>query len=169
MFAIAIWDGPRRQLVLVRDRLGKKPLVYRVEKDRLLFASELKCLLAVAGVPREIDPGALGEYLHYQYVPHPNTIFRGIRKLPPAHYAVWRDGKLQVASYWEPDFNRQENRPWNDYVDELRSLLLDAGQVRWQSDVPLGVSLAGGVDSSIVVGLMNRLAGQTGGVKSFSI
>ena len=157
------------QLVLARDRLGKKPLVYRLEPNRVLFASELKALLAVPGVPREVDPGAIDEFLTYQYVPPPNTIFRGIRKLPPAHYGVWRDGQFQVASYWEPDFNRQVDRPWNDYVEELRTLLTDAVQLRLQSDVPLGAFLSGGVDSSIVVGLMSRLAGQTGGVKTFSI
>jgi asparagine synthase (glutamine-hydrolysing) len=167
MFAIAIWDGPRRQLVLARDRLGKKPLVYRLEKDRVLFASELKCLLAVPGVPREIDLGALDEYLTYQYVPHPNTIFRGIRKLPPAHYAVWRDGRLEVASYWQPDFNREENRPFDEYVEDLRSRLSDAVRLRLQSDVPLGAFLSGGIDSSIVVGLMSRLG--AGAVKTFSI
>jgi asparagine synthase (glutamine-hydrolysing) len=167
MFAIAIWDGPRRQLVLVRDRLGKKPLVYRVENERLLFASELKCLLAVPGVPREIDPGALDEYLTYQYIPHPNTIFRGIRKLPPAHYAVWRDGQLKVARYWQPDFNHEEIRPFGDYVEELQAQLSDAVRLRLQSDVPLGAFLSGGIDSSIVVGLMSRLG--TGTVKTFSI
>jgi asparagine synthase (glutamine-hydrolysing) len=153
--------------VLARDRLGKKPLVYRVEKDRLLFASELKCLLAVPGVPRELDPGALDEYLTYQYVPHPNTIFRGIRKLPPAHYAVWRDGRIDVASYWQPDFNHQENRPLGEYVEELHSRLSDAVRLRLQSDVPLGAFLSGGVDSSIVVGLMSRLSGSP--VKTYSI
>ncbi len=167
MFAIAIWDAPRRQLVLARDRLGKKPLVYRLEKDRLLFASELKCLLAVPGVSREIDPGALDEYLTYQYVPHPNTIFRGIRKLPPAHYAVWRDGRFEVASYWQPDFNQEVRRPLADYAEDLQSRLTDAVRLRLQSDVPLGAFLSGGVDSSIVVGLMSRLSG--GPVKTFSI
>jgi asparagine synthase (glutamine-hydrolysing) len=166
MFAIAIWDGPRRQLVLARDRIGKKPLVYLAEKDRVLFASELKCLLAVPGVPREIDPGALDEYLTYQYVPHPNTIFRAIRKLPPAHYAVWRDGRLTVACYWQPNFNQEEKRPAGKYNEELQSRLTDAVRLRLQSDVPLGAFLSGGVDSSIVVGLMSQLGGR---VKTFSI
>jgi asparagine synthase (glutamine-hydrolysing) len=167
MFAVAIWDAPRRQLVLARDRLGKKPLVYRAETNRLLFASELKCLLATPGVPREIDPGALDEYLTYQYIPHPNTIFRGIRKLPPAHYAVWRDGRLNVASYWQPDFNHEERRPLGEYVEELQSRMTDAVRLRLQSDVPLGAFLSGGIDSSIVVGLMSRLSGSP--VKTFSI
>ena len=105
MFALALWDARRQQLLLARDRLGKKPLVYRDEPGRLLFASELKSLLEVPGVPREIDPQAIDAYLTYQYVPHPRTIFRGIAKLPPGHYAVYRDGRLEVRRYWQPDFN----------------------------------------------------------------
>lgn len=167
MFALAIWDARRRQLVLARDRLGKKPLVYRVENGRLLFASELKSLLEVPGVPREIDPGAVDEYLTYQYVPHPNTIFRGIRKLPPAHYAVYRDGRLSVGSYWEPDFTREVRRPKVEYQEELRRLLTAAVEKRLQSEVPLGAFLSGGVDSSIVVALMQKLASKP--VKTFSI
>ncbi len=167
MFALALWDSRRRQLVLARDRLGKKPLVYRLEPERLLFASELKCLLAAPGVPREVDPRAVAEYLTYQYVPHPRTIFCGTSKLPPAHYAVWRDGRLDVKCYWQPDFNQEVDRPWNDYVAETRELLTDAVRLRLQSDVPLGTFLSGGIDSTIVVGLMSQLAG--GRIKTFSI
>jgi len=171
MFALAIWDSRRRQLVLARDRLGKKPLVYSLQPNRLLFASELKCLLAVPGVSREVDPRAIDAYLAYQYVPHPQTIFRGISKLPPAHYAVWREGRLEVKRYWQPDLSRQIDRPWDDYAAELRELLTDAVRLRLQSDVPLGAFLSGGIDSSIVVGLMRRLCGDGGDgrVKTFSI
>jgi asparagine synthase (glutamine-hydrolysing) len=167
MFALAIWDARRRQLVLARDRLGKKPLVYRAEHGRLLFASELKSLLEVPGVPREIDAGAVDEYLTYQYVPHPNTIFRGIRKLPPAHYAVYRDGRLSVGCYWQPDFSREVHRPAAEYKADLLRLLTAAVEKRLQSEVPLGAFLSGGVDSSIVVALMQQLASQP--VKTFSI
>ena len=111
MFALALWDARRQQLLLARDRLGKKPLVYRDEPGRLLFASELKSLLQVQGVPREIDPQAIDEYLAYQYVPHPRTIFRGIHKLPPGHFALWRDGRLEVRPYWQPDFNAEVDLP----------------------------------------------------------
>ncbi len=111
MFAFALWDARRGQLLLARDRLGKKPLVYRHEPGRLLFASELKSILQVPGVPREIDPQALDDYLTYQYVPHPRTIFRGIAKLPPGHYALYREGRLEVRPYWQPDFNVEEDRP----------------------------------------------------------
>ncbi len=167
MFALAIWDQPRARLVLARDRLGKKPLVYRHEPGRLLFASELKSLLAVPGIPREVDPQALDEYLTYQYVPHPHSILRGFAKLPPAHYAVFEDGRLAVRRYWQLDGRREVVRPLADDVAELRELLADAVRLRMQSDVPWGAFLSGGIDSSLIVGLMQRLSGAP--VKTFSI
>jgi asparagine synthase (glutamine-hydrolysing) len=163
MFAIAIWDARRAQLLLARDRLGQKPLVYRVEPDRLLFASELKSLLEVADVPRELSPRALDASL----TSHPQTIFRGIAKLPPGHYAVYREGRLDVRPYWQPDFNREEDRPAREYAGELRELMTSAVKLRLQSEVPLGAFLSGGIDSTIVVGLMSKLAG--GPVRTFSI
>jgi asparagine synthase (glutamine-hydrolysing) len=156
MFAIAIWDGRQRKLVLGRDRLGKKPLVYRREPGRLLFASELKSLLELPDVPREIDPGAVDEYLTYQYVPHPHTIFRGIHKLPPGHFAVWEDGKWDEQPYWQPDFNQERSLSEADAIEQLRELLTSAVQLRMRSDVPLGAFLSGGVDSSLVVALMQK-------------
>jgi len=167
MFALALWDAKRRRLLLARDRLGKKPLVYRVEPGRLLFASELKAILQVPGMPREVDPVALDEYLTYQYVPHPRTIFRGIFKLPPGCCAIYENDRLDVRTYWRPDFNVEDDRPAADYARELRELLTSAVELRLQSDVPLGAFLSGGVDSTIIVGLMSRLAG--GPVRTFSI
>ena len=111
MFAFALWDAERGLLLLARDRLGKKPLVYRHEPGRLLFASQLKSLLQVPGVPRHIDPQALDEYLTYQYVPHPRTIWQGISKLPPGHLAVYREDRLEVRPYWQPDFRIEERLP----------------------------------------------------------
>jgi asparagine synthase (glutamine-hydrolysing) len=167
MFALALWDAKRQQLVLARDRLGKKPLVYRHEPGRLLFASELKSLLEVPGVPREIDPQALDEYLTYQYVPHPHTILRGIAKLPPGHVAVYREGRLDVRPFWQPDFNLEEARPAAEYAKELRTLLTSAVELRLQSEVPLGAFLSGGIDSTIIVGLMSQLSAEP--VRTFSI
>jgi len=167
MFALAIWDARRRQLVLGRDRLGKKPLVYREEPGRLLFASELKSLLQVPDVPRELDPAAIDEFLAYQYVPHPNTIFRGIRKLSPAHYAVYREGQLTTGCYWNPDFTREVRRSAADYSAELRELMTRAVEKRLQSEVPLGSFLSGGIDSSIIVALAQQLTREP--VKTFSI
>ncbi len=167
MFALAIWDARQRQLVLARDRLGEKPLVYRVDSNRLLFASELKSLLEAPGVPRELDPLAIDAYLTYQYVPHPQTIYRGIAKLPPAHVAVYRDGRLDVKPYWQPDFRAEEHRPAEEDARELRELLTSSVEMRLESDVPLGAFLSGGIDSTIIVGLMQKLSRQP--VRTFSI
>jgi len=167
MFAVALWDARRRRLVLGRDRLGKKPLVYRHESGRLLFASELKSLLTVPGLQRDIDPSAIDEYLTYQYIPHPNTIFRGFRKLPPGHWAVWQDGQLEVKPYWMPDFGHERRIAPGDAIAELRRLVEDAVRIRLRSDVPLGAFLSGGVDSSIVVALMQKLAAEP--IKTFTI
>ncbi|MEK6238220.1 MAG: asparagine synthase (glutamine-hydrolyzing) [Planctomycetales bacterium] len=167
MFAAAVWDVPRGRLVLVRDRLGQKPLVYRAEKHRLLFASELKGLLQAPDVPRELDPAAIDEYLTFQYVPHPGTIFRGIRKLPPAHHAIFHQGRLTVERYWSPNFQQESNLTAKDAAEKLRSLLDDSTRRRMRSDVPLGAFLSGGLDSSIIVVLMQQHSDHP--VKTFSI
>ena len=167
MFAVAIWDANRRRLVLGRDRLGKKPLVYRHDPGRLLFASELKSLLEVPGLPREIDFSAVDEYLTYQYVPHPNTIFRGFRKLPPGHVAVYQDDRVSVRPYWTPDFTAERQISDSQAIEELRGLLESAVRLRMRSDVPLGAFLSGGVDSSIIVALMQQQSSTP--VKSFTI
>jgi asparagine synthase (glutamine-hydrolysing) len=167
MFAIALWDSNRRRLVLGRDRLGKKPLVYRHEPGRLLFASELKSILEVPGLPREIDPAAIDDYLTYQYIPHPRTIFRGFQKLPPGHYAIYQDDRLEIRPYWQPDFTLERTISKEDAIAELRALLESAVRLRMRSDVPLGAFLSGGIDSSIVVALMQQQSAQP--VKTFTI
>jgi asparagine synthase (glutamine-hydrolysing) len=167
MFAVALWDARRRRLVLGRDRLGKKPLVYRQDPGRLLFASELKSILQVPGLPREIDPAAIDEYLTYQYIPHPNTIFRGYGKLPPGHYAVWQDDQLEVKPYWTPDFTAERRISARDAIEQLQELLENAVKIRLRSDVPLGAFLSGGVDSSIVVALMQKLSAEP--IRTFTI
>ena len=167
MFALAIWDAPKRTLVLGRDRLGQKPLVYRVDGSRISFASELKALRALpeSDVPRRVDPVAVDRYLTFGYVPHPGTILEGVHKLPPAHYAVWRDGKFALERYWEPDWNREVDRP--HAVEQLRETLSDAVREQMVADVPLGAFLSGGIDSTIIVGLMKKFSNQP--VKTFSI
>ncbi len=169
MFALAVWDAPRRTLVLGRDRLGQKPLVYRHDGRRLTFASELKALLALpeADTPRRVDPVALDQYLTYGYVPHPATILEGVSKLPPAHYAVWHDGRLSLSRYWEPDWNAEADFPPGDEVARLRALLAEAVTEQMIADVPLGAFLSGGVDSTVIVGLMQRASSRP--VKTFSI
>ncbi|OJW20678.1 MAG: asparagine synthase (glutamine-hydrolyzing) [Planctomycetales bacterium 71-10] len=169
MFALAIWDAPRRTLLLGRDRLGQKPLLYREHAGRLTFASELKALLALpeADVPRDLDPVALDHFLTFGYVPHPRTILSGVKKLPPAHYALWRDGRLQVERYWSPDWDFERRRPFEEDAEELRATLDEAVREQMVSDVPLGAFLSGGVDSTIVVGLMQRTSSRP--VKTFAI
>ncbi len=167
MFSFALWDTRNARLLLARDRLGQKPLVYRQEPGRLLFASELKSLLAVPGLPRELDPQALDEYLTYQYVPHPRCIFRGYAKLPPGCYALWEFDRLAVHRYWEPDFKLEAVRPFEQAAAELRALLTESVRLRLQSDVPLGAFLSGGLDSTIIVGLMRELGAAP--LRTFSI
>lgn len=167
MFALAIWDARHRRLVLARDRLGKKPLVYRAEPGRLAFASELKSLLQIPNAPREVDPSAIDEYLTYQYVPHPNTILKGYRKLPPGHYAIWQDDQLTVQPYWQPDFSIETSISQADAIERLRELFTSSVALRMRSDVPLGAFLSGGVDSSLVAAVMQQQASET--VKTFSI
>ena len=177
MFAIALWDNRERRLVLVRDRLGKKPLVFRYEKERLLFASELKSLLTIANLPREVDPSSIDEFLTYQYVPQPRTILKGYSKLPPGYLAVWKEGRLSTQQYWNPDFTAEKSLAGagsspstiseTAATAEIRELLSSAVQLRMQSDVPLGAFLSGGIDSSLIVALMQQHS--TSPVKTFTI
>jgi len=169
MFALAIWDAPRHRLLLARDRLGQKPLVYHHDGRRLLFASELKSLLALpeSDLPRRVDPLALDRYLTYGYIPHPDTILAGIHKLPPAHYAVWQDGTLRLERYWNPDWNLERSRPAEEDLEELRATLGEAVREQMVADVPLGAFLSGGIDSTIIVGLMQQASNRP--VKTFSI
>ncbi len=156
MFAIAIWDTRRSRLVLGRDRLGKKPLYYTVQGDRLLFASELKAFAEVPGWKPEVDPTAIDEFLTYQYVPHPRTIWKNVYKLPPGHYATFERGKIGVKRYWDFDPSYEANITPKVAIEQLRKLLDDSVQKRLQSDVPLGAFLSGGIDSSLIVALAQR-------------
>jgi asparagine synthase (glutamine-hydrolysing) len=169
MFALAIWDAPHRMLVLARDRMGQKPLVFRHDGRRLIFASELKALLALpeSVVPRRLDPIGLDHYLSYGYVPHPRTILEGTHKLPPAHYAVWHEGTFSVERYWHPDWDLERDRPVEEDVEALRATLGDAVREQMMSDVPLGAFLSGGIDSTIIVGLMQQASSRP--VKTFAI
>lgn len=225
MFAFAIWDSRKRRLLIARDRIGKKPLFYRVESERLLFASELKALTLFPEVPKELDLTALRQYLTYQYVPYPRTIYRGIAKLPPASFLIWQDGKdLTVERYWKAedvaDFDEkrkyapgdveralkngalgaarfgaadgwfgqdEENggealrkttsefienndfteRSFGETTRELRRRLEEATRLRMRSDAPFGAFLSGGVDSTVVVGLMKQFSEKK--IRTFSI
>ena len=155
MFAFALWDRPRSELILARDRLGVKPLYYYLNKDTLVFASEIKAILQVPDVDREINPQALYHYVGYEFVPAPDTIFRHISKLPPGHYLRYRDGKIELTQYWDIRF-QTESQPRTYYEEGIRELLAKSVQKRLVSDVPLGVFLSGGLDSSAIVALMSQ-------------
>lgn len=167
MFAFAIWDAPAQRLILARDRLGKKPLFYAVDHHGLSFASELKALLLGGPCP-PIDPIALHHYLTFQYVPTPQSIFTGIRKLKPGHVLVYEDGKVSESAYWSLSYLRKEmERTEAEYREEFLSLLQESVRLRLVSDVPLGAFLSGGMDSATVVALMSQMSEQP--VKTFSI
>ena len=225
MFAFAIWDSRKKRLLIARDRIGKKPLFYRVETERLLFASELKALTLFPDVPKELDLTALRQYLTYQYVPYPRTIYHGIAKLPPASFLIWQDGKdLTVERYWKAEdvanfdekrkyasgdveralengalgaarFGAEDgwfgqdgkgredalrkttaefiensdftNRSFDETTRELRRRLEEATRLRMRSDAPFGAFLSGGVDSTVVVGLMKQFSEKK--IRTFSI
>ncbi|MCA8995660.1 MAG: asparagine synthase (glutamine-hydrolyzing) [Planctomycetaceae bacterium] len=172
MFVFAVWDEPRQRLLLARDRLGQKPLYYRVDGSRLLFASELKSILQVPGVSRDVDPESIDLFLTYQYVPHPRSIFRGVQKLPPAHLAVFREGTAWVHRYWAPPYEPAPESPSEplsktDWQHQLRETLTDAVRLRMRSDVPVGAFLSGGIDSTIIAGLMQSLSERP--IHTFSI
>jgi asparagine synthase (glutamine-hydrolysing) len=167
MFAIAIWDERRQELVLIRDRLGKKPIYYAETPGGFYFASEVQPLTAVPGLSREIDECAVDLYLTYSYVPSPWSIYRAIRKLPPAHILRVRGGKLSLERYWQPSFEPKLALDYGEAKGELLRLLTESVRLRLISDVPLGVFLSGGVDSSAVAAVMSTIS--PGPIKTFSI
>ncbi|MGE5478450.1 MAG: asparagine synthase (glutamine-hydrolyzing) [Bacteroidales bacterium] len=159
MFAFALWDAARERLFLARDRFGKKPLYLWQDGDgALVFGSEIKALLAHPRVPAELDRASVAEYLAWRYVPGPHTLFAGIRKLPPASWAMWEHGHLTEASYWSPPDagDRPVKAVAADPVGDFTELLDECVRIRMVSDVPFGAFLSGGLDSSAVVALMSR-------------
>jgi len=169
MFAFAIWDDKSQTLFLCRDRLGIKPLVYYRDRGALIFASEMKGILKDSDVAREIDWNALGLYLTFNFIPAPYTIFENIKKLKPGHVLIFRKGEIEEKQYWNID-SHSAGTVQKDFAtqkDELFKLMEEAVRVRMIADVPLGAFLSGGIDSSIIVGLMARNSSQP--VKTYSI
>ena len=166
MFAFALWDDRARRLLLARDRLGKKPLLYAHLGPELLFGSEMRALLAGAEIPRDIDMGALGDYLAYGYVPTPATIFRAVRKLRPGYVLVWEDGRVSTRPYWSLPYEPKLDIDPETAAAELESRLSDAVRLRLIADVPVGALLSGGIDSSLVVAFMAKHSPK---VKTFSL
>ena len=156
MFALALWDGRRKRMILARDRLGKKPLFYSWDGQRLVFGSEIKALWKAGGISREMNLEALSDYFSYQYVPGPKTIYRDIRKLRPAHYLVADRGGIREVPYWDIRFDNTRTLSEGEWCEEFLAEYRIAVKSRLISDVPLGAFLSGGVDSSSVVALMNE-------------
>jgi asparagine synthase (glutamine-hydrolysing) len=167
MFAIALWDARKRSLWLARDHLGKKPLFYYEDPEKLVFASELKAVLAYAAVPVHVSLDAVLDYLHFGYVPAPRTILREVHKLPPGHVACWKNGLQEPQSYWEVPLPREEPWGFEDACDAFREAFEHAVRRRLISDVPLGAFLSGGLDSAAVVAMMSRVSSEP--VRTFTI
>jgi len=157
MFALALWDGRRKRLLLARDRIGKKPLFYSWDGRRLVFGSEIKAMWPAGGISKEMDVEALSDYFSYQYVPAPKTIYRNVRKLRPAHYLVVEGSNIREVPYWDIHFDQPRQLSENDWCESFLEEYRTAVKSRLISDVPLGAFLSGGVDSSSVVALMNEV------------
>jgi len=167
MFAFSLWDEKKERLFLARDRFGKKPLFYVNHGGRLAWASELQALKTLDW-PRDLNPEALDLYLSLQYIPSPHTIYKAVKKLPPAHRLVVEKGSVTVERYWDLPLNEKPLAiGWDDAQTEIRRLLTKAVKRRMISEVPLGAFLSGGMDSSVIVGLMSELSDKP--VKTFSI
>jgi asparagine synthase (glutamine-hydrolysing) len=160
MFAIALWDGRRKKLILARDRVGKKPLFYSWNGKRLVFGSEIKALLAAGGISTELDLEAFSDYFSYQYVPAPKTIYKNVKKLRPAHYLVVEGSSMREVPYWDLRFDQTRQRSEGEWCEEFLHEYRTAVKLRLISDVPLGAFLSAGVDSSSVVALMSEIQRQ---------
>jgi asparagine synthase (glutamine-hydrolysing) len=169
MFAIGIWNEKRKQLVLARDRLGKKPLYYSFMNGTFLFASELKAIMLYPAFPRKVDPVSLMKYLFFEFIPGPHTIFKDAKKIPAASYLLWDKNGIEVKQYWSPFNPQKAENNLSEAEAELRmmGLLKESVKRRLISDVPLGVFLSGGIDSSAITALAQSEV--PGKIKTFSI
>ncbi len=169
MFAFAIWDRPRRRLVLSRDRLGIKPLYYTLSDDGVIcFASEIKALIEARAVRAELNYDALADFAANRSTSGEDTLFRGVKRLLPGHTLVWDDGRVHIERYWDLSFaKRSEPRSDDRYVEEFFELFRESVRLRLMADVPLGMFLSGGIDSSAIVAVMSEMV--SGPVKTFSV
>jgi asparagine synthase (glutamine-hydrolysing) len=167
MFAFAIWDARSKTLFLARDRVGKKPLFYLVDRHQFIFASEIKAMLVDPSVKVEPNATAIDHYLALGYVPSPLSAFRGIQKLPAGHWLEIKDGRIEIQRYWRLRYNPKRKISLRDAVSELQFQLADAVRLRLMSDVPLGAFLSGGIDSSAVVAYMALAMDSS--VRTFSV
>jgi asparagine synthase (glutamine-hydrolysing) len=167
MFAFAIWDERTRSLFVARDRLGKKPLYYSIVGDTFVFCSELGGLLEWPGIPRELNPEALLQYLLLGYVPNPATILKSVAKLPPAHFLTWKDGRTSIKRYWSLSYGSQLQCTYDEAVERVRDKLDESIRLRLRSDVPLGLLLSGGLDSNAILARLTKGLGEN--VRTFTV
>lgn len=167
IYGFALWDKTEQRLLLVRDRLGVKPLYYYETPNMLVFASEIKALLLHPAVKREIDFDAFNNYLSLAYVPAPLTMFKNTKKLLPGHMLIWQGGITKIKQYWDVSYEVEEGISEQTSLDRLHSVLKRAVRSQLISDVPLGIFLSGGIDSSILVSLMSQIKERP--VTTFSI
>lgn len=170
MFALALWDQRRHRLFLARDRVGIKPLYYALLPEGFLFASELKALLAHPSVSRTLDREALSQYLAYEYIPSPRSIFRDVKKLPPGHTLTYADHRMSLHCYWDFPLERSEagrERSSQACLEELQATLREAVRLELIADVPVGVLLSGGLDSSSIAAMLADL--KIPDIQSFSV
>lgn len=157
MFAFAVWDSDKRSLFLARDHVGIKPIYFSIHAEGLTFASEIKALLTDAQVPRAANPRVLDAWLRFGYVPGEQTMFDGIERLLPGHCMEINRGKIEVTRYWDIEYPEQGRRREAETIDEAEELMRDAVRLQLRSDVPLGIFLSGGLDSSAIVALTHSL------------
>lgn len=161
MFAFALWDKTKQELFIARDRLGKKPLYYYQDPDcpeQFAFGSEIKAILTLPRIKRELRLDAVHDFFAYQYVPDPKSIFTHIHKLPPANYMIVKDGNVIIEEYWQVSFAKQTNQDEKQSISQLQNIIKETTKRRMISDVPLGAFLSGGVDSSGIVATMSGLS-----------
>jgi asparagine synthase (glutamine-hydrolysing) len=156
MFAFAIWDGNQSKLVLARDRIGQKPLYYAQEGDSMLFASEVKSILAASRQAPEMDYESLHNYLSLRFIPPPRTMVRNINKLPPGHLLVYQSGKVRITRYWNLNFNNKLELSEEELLKQLHEQLIETIDSHLVSDVPVGAYLSGGLDSSTIAAIMAK-------------
>jgi len=167
MFAFALWDGRAKRLFIARDRLGIKPLFYRLEPGRLIFASELRALRELASQPLEVDPQSVYDFFGFRYIPAPKTFYRGVEKLLPGHYLLVDARGVRTEAYWDVPPEEDSSRSEEDFAEDVVERLRESIRLRMIADVPLGVFLSGGTDSSAVVAFMAALGARP--LRTFSV
>src|ERR1700722_476360 len=166
MFAFAIWDSNKQRLVLARDRMGEKPLHWALLDNQFIFSSEIKAILAHPNAKAVLNEDVLQQYLALEYVPAPFSLFKGIHKLLPAHYAIVENGQVTTKNYWQPEI-KQIDIDEEQALQQLEKLLIKSIELRLIADVPLGIFLSGGIDSSLIAAMAAKNKGNS--LKTFSI